>query len=95
MNKTDEDLLESCKTKLKEILDAPHVAKVNLMQTDGKLIINYLNFYKTLRQAESGKEQARAVIAKMICESKKDAAEFFKNNLPEIAISTKQLSEKK
>jgi len=88
-----EELVEESYQKIKEIYQAPHAAKVNLMQTDGKLAVNVLNHYKTLRQAESGKEQARAVIAKMICESKEEVADFFKTNLPELVIPQKQLKQ--
>lgn len=86
-----EELVESSYEKIKEIYDAPHAAKPNLMQTNGKLAINVLNHYKTLRQAESGKEQARAVIAKMICENKDETIEFFEKNLPGIIAPKKQL----
>lgn len=86
-----EELVEESYEKIKQIYRAPHASKGNLMQTDGKLAVNVLNHYKTLRQADSGKEQARAVIAKMICESKEDVVNFFKDNLPEIIISTKKL----
>jgi len=91
MDKTDDKLLDLCKEKLQEILDAPHAAKPNLMQTDGKLIINYLNYCSRERQSQSGREQARAVIAKMVCGSKEEIREFVKDNLPEIKVSTKQL----
>jgi len=91
MDKTDDKLLDSCKEKLQEILDAPHSAKPNLMQTDGKLIINYLNYCSRERQSQSGREQARAVIAKMVCGSKEEVRDFFNKNLPEIIVSTKQL----
>jgi len=91
--KTCEGLLELSLTKLKEILESPHATKVNLMQIDGKLIINFLNFYKGIRQAESGKEMVRAGIAKMVCESKEEIVDFFKVNLPEIVVSSKRLKE--
>lgn len=86
-----EELVEESYEKIKEIYSAPHAAKSSLMQTNGKLAINVLNQYKTLKQAESGKEQARAVIAKMICDSKEEVIDFFEANLPEIIITSKQL----
>lgn len=85
------DLVEESYEKIKEIYDAPHAAKANMMQTNGKLAINVLNHYKTLRQAESGKEQVRAVIAKMTCDSKEEVVEFIEKNLPSIILPIKQL----
>ncbi|MBW2006412.1 MAG: hypothetical protein JRI72_17825 [Deltaproteobacteria bacterium] len=93
MNTTDDELLEICKEKLQEILESPREKKAELMRVDGKLIINFLNYFKTMRQAESGKDQAIAVIAKLICSSKDDMVEFFKNNLPGIIIHPKQLKQ--
>lgn len=91
ISKKLEDLVDESYEKIKAIYRAPHAAKPNMMQTDGKLSINVLNHYRTLKQAESGKEMARAGIARMICESKEEVVDFFKDNLPEIKVSTKQL----
>lgn len=87
-----EELVEESYEKIKQIYKAPHASKANLMQTDGKLAVNVLNHYKTLRQAESGKEMARAGIAKMICGSKEEIVDFFNKNLPEIIVSSKRLT---
>ena len=95
ISKTLESLVEESYCKVKEIYDSPHATKINLMQTDGKLAINVLNHYRTLRQAESGQEQARAVIAKMICESKEEIKEFIKFNLPQIEVGKKLPAHKK
>ena len=95
MDKKLEELVKSSYEKIKEIYDAPHAAKVNMMQTDGKLAINVLNFYRTLRQSESGKEQAMAVIAKMLHVSKEDIAAFLEANLPELKFPKKELPEKR
>lgn len=90
-NKKLESLVEESYDRIKEIFEAPQAAKRNLMQTNGKLAINVLNHYKTLRQAESGNAQVLAVIARMTCESKDEVVAFLKKNLPELIISPKQL----
>lgn len=91
ISKKLEELIEESYQKIKEIYDAPHAAKGNLMQSDGKLAINVLNTYRAIRQSESGEKQAIAVIARMLCSSKEELKEFFGENLPEIIISKKQL----
>ena len=88
-NKKLEELVELSYEKIKMIYEAPQAAKGNLMQIEGKLAINVLNHYRTLRQAESGQEQARAVIAKMICGSRQEMKEFIENNLPQIETTKK------
>ena len=86
-----EELVEESYQKIKEIYDSPHAAKVNLMRTDGKLAINVLSTYRTIRQSDSGDRQSKAVIARMVCESKEEMRKFIEKNLPEITIPTKQL----
>lgn len=90
-----EELIDESYEKIKEIYSAPHAAKSNLMQTDGKLAINLLNFYKSIRQSESGKEQTRAVLAKMTCGSIEEIREFVEQNIPEIKIKKGELPEAK
>ena len=63
------------------------------MKTKGKLAINVMNHYKTLRQADGGQEQARAVIGRMLCDSPEELREFVKTNLPEIEIPQKFIEE--
>ena len=91
VSKKLEELVEESYQKIKEIYDAPHAAKANLMQSDGKLAINVLNTYRAIRQSDSGDKQAKAVIARMLCESKEEVKEFFKQNLPEVIMPSKQL----
>ncbi len=92
-NKKLEDLVNQSYDVVKEIFNAPSAAQANMMRTKGKLAINVMNHYKTLRQAEGGQEQARAVIGRMLCDSKPDLTEFIKKNLPEIKIPEKLLND--
>ena len=91
ISKKLEELVEESYQKIKEIYDAPHAAKSNLMQSDGKLAINVLNTYRAIRQSDSGEKQAKAVIARMLCESKEEVKEFFEQNLSDIVIPKKLL----
>lgn len=90
-----EKLIDLCLRKLEEILNAPQAVKANLMKTDGKLIINYLNYKKTENQTKSGILQSHVVIGKMIAESKGEFKEYIKKYVPDIVIPQKLLPPKK
>lgn len=91
VDKKLEDLVNQSYDVVKEIFDAPSAARAHMMATKGKLAINVMNHYKTLRQADGGQEQARAVIGRMLCGTKDELLEFVQNNLPEIKIPKKLL----
>ena len=91
-NKKLEALVNQSYDVVKAIFDAPSAVQANMMKTKGKLAINVMNHYKTLRQAEGGQEQARAVIGRMLCgDSKSELRDFIEKNLPAIKIPEKLL----
>lgn len=80
--------------ELKEIREAPHAAKENLMKTNFKTASLTLGFIGRLLSSESGMAQAMAVLGERQVKSA-EFKEFIETNLPQITIAKKLPEHKK